>query len=179
MRMRGVEPPRPEGHRHLKPARLPIPPHPQGFPFCVLFAGWGPTNTSINGFRRLVNNFIELCPVRDFVLGPRGLRRRKVSPRESLTGFALIKQHCVPPTCASRSSTNLFGGVENNLFASFITKFTKTEVLTTQAVIPLCTILTVVWVVSESRNRNFVSDKSKVTKISGTRFGIKLSNRPK
>ena len=28
MRMRGLEPPRPEGHRHLKPARLPIPPHP-------------------------------------------------------------------------------------------------------------------------------------------------------
>ena len=68
MRMRGVEPPRPEGHRHLKPARLPIPPHPQGFQFCVLSARWGPTNTSINGFRHLVNNFIELCPVRDFVL---------------------------------------------------------------------------------------------------------------
>lgn len=29
MRMRGLEPPRPEGHRHLKPARLPIPPHPR------------------------------------------------------------------------------------------------------------------------------------------------------
>ena len=29
MRMRGVEPPRAEAHRHLKPARLPIPPHPQ------------------------------------------------------------------------------------------------------------------------------------------------------
>ena len=27
--MRGVEPPRAEAHRHLKPARLPIPPHPQ------------------------------------------------------------------------------------------------------------------------------------------------------
>ena len=32
MRMRGLEPPRPEGHRHLKPARLPIPPHPRGRP---------------------------------------------------------------------------------------------------------------------------------------------------
>jgi len=39
---------------------------------------------------------------------------------KSLTGFALIKQHCMPPTCASRSSTNLFGGVENNLFAPFV-----------------------------------------------------------
>ena len=29
MRMRGFEPPRPKGHRHLKPARLPVPPHPQ------------------------------------------------------------------------------------------------------------------------------------------------------
>ena len=29
MRMRGVEPPRAEAHRHLKPARLPIPPHPR------------------------------------------------------------------------------------------------------------------------------------------------------
>ena len=29
--MRGFEPPRPEGHRHLKPARLPVPPHPQGW----------------------------------------------------------------------------------------------------------------------------------------------------
>gem|GEM_PF-4326948 len=27
--MRGVEPPRAEAHRHLKPARLPIPPHPR------------------------------------------------------------------------------------------------------------------------------------------------------
>ena len=27
--MRGVEPPRANAHRHLKPARLPIPPHPQ------------------------------------------------------------------------------------------------------------------------------------------------------
>ena len=60
-----------------------------------------------------------------------------------------------------------------------MTKFAKTEVLTTQAVVFLCTILTVVWVVSESKNRNFVSDKSKVTKISGTGFGIRLSNRLK
>ena len=30
MRLRGVEPPRPEGHRHLKPARLPVPPQPRG-----------------------------------------------------------------------------------------------------------------------------------------------------
>src|SRR5512139_3021590 len=29
MRLRGVEPPRPEGHRHLKPARLPVPPQPR------------------------------------------------------------------------------------------------------------------------------------------------------
>jgi hypothetical protein len=29
MRMRGVEPPRAKAHRHLKPARLPIPPHPR------------------------------------------------------------------------------------------------------------------------------------------------------
>lgn len=29
MRMRGFEPPRPKGHRHLKPARLPVPPHPR------------------------------------------------------------------------------------------------------------------------------------------------------
>jgi hypothetical protein len=29
MRLRGLEPPRPEGHRHLKPARLPIPPQPR------------------------------------------------------------------------------------------------------------------------------------------------------
>ena len=29
MRMRGVEPPRANAHRHLKPARLPIPPHPR------------------------------------------------------------------------------------------------------------------------------------------------------
>ncbi len=119
MRMRGVEPPRPEGHRHLKPARLPIPPHPQGFQFCkpqrlpspdgaagVLSARWSLTNTSLNGFRHLVNNFIELCPVRDSVL-----RRRKVSPREFLTGFALLKQSAAGrlPTCASQSSTNLFG----------------------------------------------------------------------
>jgi hypothetical protein len=27
--MRGVEPPRAEAHRHLKPARLPVPPHPR------------------------------------------------------------------------------------------------------------------------------------------------------
>ena len=127
LRMRGVEPPRPEGHRHLKPARLPIPPHPQGSPFCVLFAGWGPTDTSINGFRRLVNNFIELCPVRDSVL-----RHRKVSPRESPTGFALLKQPAAGrrPTCASQSSTNLSAGVEDNLFVPLvlnITKFTKTR----------------------------------------------------
>jgi hypothetical protein len=30
MRLRGLEPPRPEEHRHLKPARLPIPPQPRG-----------------------------------------------------------------------------------------------------------------------------------------------------
>ncbi len=29
LRMRGVEPPRAEAHRHLKPARLPVPPHPR------------------------------------------------------------------------------------------------------------------------------------------------------
>ena len=29
LRMRGFEPPRPKGHRHLKPARLPVPPHPR------------------------------------------------------------------------------------------------------------------------------------------------------
>jgi hypothetical protein len=29
MRMRGIEPPRGCPHRHLKPARLPIPPHPR------------------------------------------------------------------------------------------------------------------------------------------------------
>ncbi len=29
MRLRGLEPPRPEEHRHLKPARLPIPPQPR------------------------------------------------------------------------------------------------------------------------------------------------------
>ncbi len=39
--MRGVEPPRAEAHRHLKPARLPIPPHPQWFPFCNLFCKVG------------------------------------------------------------------------------------------------------------------------------------------
>ena len=27
--MRGVEPPPPYGDRHLKPARLPVPPHPR------------------------------------------------------------------------------------------------------------------------------------------------------
>ena len=31
--MRGVEPPRAEAHRHLKPARLPIPPHPRHYYF--------------------------------------------------------------------------------------------------------------------------------------------------
>src|SRR5713101_557009 len=30
MRMRGLEPPRPEGHTDLNRARLPIPPHPPG-----------------------------------------------------------------------------------------------------------------------------------------------------
>jgi hypothetical protein len=28
MRMRGVEPPRAKARRHLKPVRLPVPPHP-------------------------------------------------------------------------------------------------------------------------------------------------------
>ena len=32
MRMRGLEPPRPEGHTDLNRARLPIPPHPRGTP---------------------------------------------------------------------------------------------------------------------------------------------------
>jgi hypothetical protein len=32
LRMRGIEPPRGCPHRHLKPARLPIPPHPLGMP---------------------------------------------------------------------------------------------------------------------------------------------------
>ena len=36
--MRGVEPPRAEAHRHLKPARLPIPPHPR---FCVIIRDYG------------------------------------------------------------------------------------------------------------------------------------------
>ena len=57
MRMRGVEPPRAEAHRHLKPARLPIPPHPQRF----LFAHFPDDNvlgdTSINDSCRLVKDF--------------------------------------------------------------------------------------------------------------------------
>jgi hypothetical protein len=57
MRMRGVEPPRAEAHRHLKPARLPIPPHPQGF----LFAHFPDNNVqgdiNINYSRRFVKNF--------------------------------------------------------------------------------------------------------------------------
>src|SRR4051812_42641413 len=32
MRAEGLEPPRAEAHRHLKPARLPIPPRPRGAP---------------------------------------------------------------------------------------------------------------------------------------------------
>jgi hypothetical protein len=57
MRMRGVEPPRAEAHRHLKPARLPIPPHPQG----LLFAHFPDNNVqgdnNINDYRRFVKNF--------------------------------------------------------------------------------------------------------------------------
>ncbi len=65
MRMRGVEPPRAEAHRHLKPARLPIPPHPQGF----LFAHFPDNNvlgvTNINDPCRFVKDF-NINPVRNY-----------------------------------------------------------------------------------------------------------------
>ena len=60
MRMRGVEPPRAEAHRHLKPARLPIPPHPQGLasPPSRGQALQGPTDISINVSGLFVKNFM-------------------------------------------------------------------------------------------------------------------------
>jgi hypothetical protein len=64
MRMRGVEPPLPKGNRHLKPARLPIPPHPQVLsarPFDKLGAAFvqisASFNTNINSFLHFVKDF--------------------------------------------------------------------------------------------------------------------------
>ena len=57
MRMRGVEPPRAEAHRHLKPARLPIPPHPQGFLFAHFSDNNVQSDTNINDYCRFVKDF--------------------------------------------------------------------------------------------------------------------------
>ncbi len=38
MRMRGVEPPRAKARRHLKPVRLPVPPHPLNEPIITVFS---------------------------------------------------------------------------------------------------------------------------------------------
>jgi hypothetical protein len=65
MRMRGVEPPRAEAHRHLKPARLPIPPHPQGFLFAHFPVNNVPGDTNINDSCRFVKDF-HLNPVRNY-----------------------------------------------------------------------------------------------------------------
>ncbi len=38
--MRGIEPPRGCPHRHLKPARLPIPPHPRRYDILAYRLEW-------------------------------------------------------------------------------------------------------------------------------------------
>ena len=68
MRMRGVEPPRAEAHRHLKPARLPIPPHPQSFLFGHFPDNNVPSDTNINDSFRFVKNF-SVNPVRNSISG--------------------------------------------------------------------------------------------------------------
>ena len=68
MRMRGVEPPRAEAHRHLKPARLPIPPHPQGFLFAHFPDNNVPGDTNINYSCRFVKGF-SVNPVRNSITG--------------------------------------------------------------------------------------------------------------
>ena len=66
--MRGVEPPRAEAHRHLKPARLPIPPHPQGFLFGHFPDNNVPGDTNINDSFRFVKNF-SVNPLRNSMTG--------------------------------------------------------------------------------------------------------------
>ncbi len=74
MRMRGVEPPRAEAHRHLKPARLPIPPHPQGFLFAHFPDNNCPGDTNINDSFRFVKNFSGLCKTNE----TKNLQKRQI-----------------------------------------------------------------------------------------------------
>jgi hypothetical protein len=57
MRMRGVEPPRAKAHRHLKPARLPIPPHPQHFSLNTVSQNRVSIKSNISSFLHFVKDF--------------------------------------------------------------------------------------------------------------------------
>jgi hypothetical protein len=81
MRMRGVEPPRAEAHRHLKPARLPIPPHPQGFLFTHFPDNNFPSDTNNNGSFRFVKNF-SVNPVRNSMTGKKYDTKREKFPEK-------------------------------------------------------------------------------------------------
>ena len=81
MRMRGVEPPRAEAHRHLKPARLPIPPHPQGFLFGHFPDNNVPSDTNINDSFRFVKNF-SVNPLRNSITGKKYDTKREKLPEK-------------------------------------------------------------------------------------------------
>ena len=87
MRMRGVEPPRAEAHRHLKPARLPIPPHPQGFLFAHFPDNNVPGDTNINDSCRFVKGF-SVNPVRNSITG-----KKYDTKREKILMWEIFKKH--------------------------------------------------------------------------------------